>query len=94
MIILDFREGDFVTRISHNHDIVFKIISIDGNVATLKGVDLRLYADSLLSDLVKTSTAPDNDQKILEENIRDIQMDRSIFICLGRYYILMGIMII
>ena len=75
--ILKFREGDYVTRISHNHDIVFKIISIDGNIAMLKGVDLRLYADSLLSDLVQASVTSDSDQQILEENIRDIQMDRS-----------------
>ncbi len=74
---MKFREGDYVTRISHNHDIVFKIISIDGNIAMLKGVDLRLYADSLLSDLVQASVTSDSDQQILEENIRDIQMDRS-----------------
>ena len=74
---MKFREGDYVTRISHNHDIVFKIISIDDNIAMLKGVDLRLYADSLLSDLVQASVTSDSDQQILEENIRDIQMDRS-----------------
>ena len=74
---MKFREGDLVTRISHNHDIVFKIISIDENIAMLKGVDLRLYADSLLSDLVQASISPDSDQQILEANIRDIQMDRS-----------------
>ena len=75
--ILKFREGDLVTRISHNHDIVFKIISIDENIAMLKGVDLRLYADSLVSDLVQASVTSDSDQRILEENIRDLQMDRS-----------------
>ena len=74
---MKFREGDFVTRISHNHDIVFKIISIDENIAMLKGVDLRLYADSLVSDLVQASVTSDSDQQILEENIRDLQMDRS-----------------
>lgn len=74
---MKFREGDLVTRISHNHDIVFKIISIDENIAMLKGVDLRLYADSLVSDLVQASVTSDSDQQILEENIRDLQMDRS-----------------
>ena len=74
---MKFREGDYVTRISHNHDIVFKIISIDENIAMLKGVDLRLYADSLVSDLVQASVTSDSDQQILEENIRDLQMDRS-----------------
>ena len=74
---MDFREGDFVTRISHNHDIVFKIVSIEGSVAFLKGVDLRLYADSSLSDLVKASVPVDSDQQILEKNLRELQMDRS-----------------
>lgn len=76
---MDFRIGDYVTRISHNHDILFKIVSIDSDVAILKGVDLRLYADSLISDLVKSNNNSnlDNDKKIVEENIRDIKMDRS-----------------
>lgn len=79
MMCLDFRIGDYVTRISHNHDILFKIVSIDSDVAILKGVDLRLYADSLISDLVKSNNNSnlDNDKKIVEENIRDIKMDRS-----------------
>ncbi len=76
---MDFRIGDFVTRISHNHDILFKILEINGNVAILKGVDLRLYADSDLKDLVKAKGDHDNlsDQQIIEENVRDIQLDRS-----------------
>lgn len=74
---MNFSEGDFVTRISHNHDIVFKIVSIEGGVAFLKGVDLRLYADSSLSDLVKASVPVDSDQQILEKNLRELQMDRS-----------------
>src|SRR5699024_7801494 len=74
---MKFNEGDYVTRISHNHDIVFKIVSIDGNIAFLKGVDLRLYADSSLSDLVKTTVSFDSDQQILEKNLRSLQMDRS-----------------
>ena len=56
---MNFKEGDFVTRISHNHDIIFKIVSVEGNTAILKGVDLRLYADSLLSDLVKANVPTD-----------------------------------
>jgi len=77
MIALDFREGDLVTRISHQHDVVFKIISIHDNIAMLKGVDLRLYADSILSDLIKASIDIDSDQQIIEKNLREVQMDRS-----------------
>ena len=50
---MNFKVGDLVTRISHNHDILFKIVSIDSDVAILKGVDLRLYADSFVNDLEK-----------------------------------------
>ena len=38
--------GDFVTRNSYNNDIVFKITNIDGNNILLKGVNVRLIADS------------------------------------------------
>lgn len=78
MIFLNFRVGDYVTRISHNNDILFKIVSIDMDLAILKGVDLRLYADSLVDDLVKVDGVySDSDKEILQENIRDIKMDRS-----------------
>ena len=40
-------------------------------------MDLRLYADSSLSDLVKASVPIDSDQQILEKNLRELQMDRS-----------------
>lgn len=74
---MDFKLGDFVTRISHKHDIVFKIVGIEGNVVFLKGVDLRLYADSLMSDLVKAKYNNGSDKEIIEENLRDIKLDRS-----------------
>ena len=42
-----FDVGDLVTRKSYNNDIVFKIIGIDGDNYLLKGLFVRLYADSL-----------------------------------------------
>ena len=48
-----FNIGDIVTRKSYNHDTYFTIISINGDVAYLKGINLRLYADSDISDLEK-----------------------------------------
>ena len=44
--------GELVTRKSHNNDIVFKIIEIKDNIYYLKGIDVRLYADSTVDDLV------------------------------------------
>ena len=53
MILLEINKGDFVTRKSYNHDTVFKVINIKDGVYYLKGVEVRLYADSNFSDLVK-----------------------------------------
>lgn len=46
-----FHVGDEVTRIKYHHDVVFKILNIKGEVAYLKGVNVRLYADAPLEDL-------------------------------------------
>ena len=46
-----FNIGDYVTRNSYNNDVVFKIISIDEDLYYLKGVNVRLYADSYKEDL-------------------------------------------
>ncbi len=53
MIFLEINKGDFVTRKSYNNDTVFKVINIEDGVYYLKGVEVRLYADSSLGDLVK-----------------------------------------
>ena len=46
-----FNIGDYVTRISHNHDMVFKIMDINSNIAILEGINVRLIADADISDL-------------------------------------------
>ncbi len=48
---MDFKIGDLVTRKSHHNDLVFKIEDIDNDICYLKGVFVRLEADSMLSDL-------------------------------------------
>ena len=57
-----FKEGDVVTRNSYNNDILFTIVDIKDNIAYLKGIDVRLYADSTLDDLEKASIVYDNDK--------------------------------
>lgn len=51
-----FRVGDFVTRVSHDKDVLFRIESFQvqngRQTALLKGVDLRLCADAPLEDLI------------------------------------------
>lgn len=56
-----FNIGNYVTRNSYNNDIVFKIIDIRGEVYYLKGVSVRLYADSYQDDLVKCDDEMDKD---------------------------------
>ena len=46
-----FGVGDLVTRKSYDNDIVFKIIKIDGDNYLLKGLFIRLFADSPKEDL-------------------------------------------
>lgn len=48
---MQFKKGDIVSRKSYNNDTLFKIINIKGEVCYLKGVDVRLYADSKKEDL-------------------------------------------
>ena len=68
-----FKIGDYVTRNSYRNDIVFIITDIKDNIAILKGVNLRLVADSPLSDLVLS-----NDQDREDEFIDSLELDIDI----------------
>lgn len=76
---MNFKVGDFVTRVSHKHDVLFKITNIEGNMAYLKGVNFRLIADCELSDLVKSQSSNIDDQSIIDENVRSINLERNQF---------------
>lgn len=71
-----FKIGDIVTRKSYKNDIFFKITDIVNNTAYLKGVDIRLIADSNIDDLEKSEYKSEfDDDKI---NIfKDSNLDRS-----------------
>ena len=60
VIYLNIEIGDYVTRKSYNHDTVFKVINIIDDIAYLKGVYVRLYADSKLLDLKKVDESVDD----------------------------------
>lgn len=77
MITIKFKIGDFVTRISHKNDIVFKIINFDNNVVYLKGADLRLYADAKIDDLIIADYKNEGDINIINRNVDSVKMDRS-----------------
>lgn len=71
---MTLKRGDLVTRISYNHDTVFKITNIKNDVYYLKGVEVRLYADALEEDLQKYDKLEENEPKVEEE---EITLDRS-----------------
>ena len=50
---MELKRGDLVTRISYNHDTVFKITSIKNDIYYLKGIEVRLFADAEAKDLIK-----------------------------------------
>ena len=70
-----FQINDLVTRYSHNNDTVFKIIDIDGDVAILKGVNIRLIADSNISDLKKQEDIKIDDKEFLDRFT--VNLDRN-----------------
>lgn len=77
---MKFMIGDVVTRKSHNNDILFKIVEIDENKVFLKGVDVRLIADSDIHDLVKVVDKVDffkEDRFLTEKAKNHLNLDRS-----------------
>lgn len=73
--------GDYVSRKSYHNDILFKIIDIQDDIAILKGVDLRLYADSVIDDLEKEEEDIHNikksDREIINKNIQSLDLNRD-----------------
>lgn len=64
--------GDLVGRISHGSDVLFKVTELKTNGdearALLRGVDVRLFADAPVNDLVKKS--PSEISKMRQEYIK------------------------
>ncbi len=71
MILL--KVGDLVTRISHNNDVIFKIEKIVDNTVYLKGVNVRLCADSSIDDLVLIETKDSEDDRVFYEKLDTIR---------------------
>jgi len=77
---MKFDVGDLVTRNSHGNDIVFKVIEVTAeDIYILKGLNVRLYADSEKDDLVKIekNDTQSEDMKLFERISKEISMDRS-----------------
>lgn len=72
-----FKVGDLVTRSSYDNDVVFKIIEIDNNIAYLKGLNVRLCADSNVSDLKLIENAKIDDGELIDRMNSTISLDRN-----------------
>ncbi|MBE6153402.1 MAG: sporulation peptidase YabG [Firmicutes bacterium] len=78
---MNLKIGDLVTRNSYNNDTVFKVIKIDSNNVYLKGVTIRLYADSDVSDLApydkKETEIIESDNRKFEQIKDSLNLDRN-----------------
>ena len=73
-----FEVGDYVSRNSYNNDTIFEIIRIDGNTVYLKGVNIRLFADSDIKDLkTEDKKKIDSDDELLERTTKSFNLDRD-----------------
>lgn len=73
-----YKIGDLVTRISHKHDMIFKVIDMIDNTYILKGKYIRLYADSPEEDLISYQKERDEEEEEFSKKVReDITLDRD-----------------
>lgn len=75
---MNIKKGDYVTRKSYNHDTLFKVINIENGIYYLKGVEVRLLADSLIDDLKKVEDYIDDDFEKSRNN-REITNENDYF---------------
>lgn len=72
--------GDLVVRKSHDRDMIFKVIEIDGQAqgrCVLKGMHMRLVADAPLADLEPISADLLRDETVLMERIQRCGLERA-----------------
>lgn len=67
------QKGNIVGRISHHSDVIFVIQRIEGNIAYLQGLYIRLVADSPLEDLVLI-----DDNALLRYNESKLEYEKSL----------------
>lgn len=66
------KKGDIVGRRSYNLDVLFKIASINNDIADLVGITVRIVADANISDLVRI------DGLELERRMKSIELSRRL----------------
>lgn len=72
-----FKVGDLVTRKKYGNDIIFRIDKIENNTIYLKGIDVRLYADTSKDDL---QLATISKKKEIINKVRTLKTDDFFYI--------------
>ena len=76
-----FNVGDYVTRKSYNNDILFQIIEVKDEIYYLKGVSVRLLADSTIDDLLLCNNVQDSDSfRPSIEEYRDLNRNEYFYL--------------
>lgn len=70
------KNGDIVSRKSHNNDILFHVedVNFEKNIVKLKGVVVRIEADSSIDDLVMADETRINDAESVVERIINLNI--------------------
>ncbi len=76
---MNLKIGDHVTRKSYNHDMVFVIVDIEDDICYLKGLNIRLCADSPIDDLEIYDDKADveDEQEFLDNISFDDSLERE-----------------
>ncbi len=75
-----FQKGDLVTRKSYDNDIVFKIVDINNENYILKGVFVRLFADSPKEDLKFYNEKEEDDFSPEIDNYRSLDRNEYFYL--------------
>lgn len=68
---MKYKIGDLVTRKSYGNDLVFKIMAINEDEYILKGIYVRLYADSKEEDLETYNKEKEKEEKEFKERLKE-----------------------
>lgn len=75
-----YKIGDIVTRNSYQNDVLFKIIKIEDNNYYLKGINIRLVADSPQEDLKKETPTTEEEENISFDEYLTLDRDEYFYL--------------
>ncbi|MDD3453101.1 MAG: sporulation peptidase YabG [Bacilli bacterium] len=81
---MEFKVGDIVTRNSYQNDLIFKIVKIESDIYYLAGINIRLCADAIKSDLKKYEGEINDDIEFLDDRKNELLMNDEYFYLPGK----------